>query len=256
MRTLLLLIAGILLTTGGARAEGDASSLVAQGDKLDAKNQNARALVLYMEADKLSPNNADILWRLSKQYCQLMEEEVSGGEKLRLARIGVYYAKRAKAADPDNANGRLALSIAIGKASFYNEPRERVEDATRIRDEAQAAADLNPNLDYAWHVLGRWNYEMSTMNGLVKFLAEKWYKEFPESSLEAAVEYFKKAIAIDPKRVVHHVELGRTYAALGKKEQARAELEKGIALPSVAKDDEETKTRAKLALSRLTGSFL
>jgi hypothetical protein len=51
--------------------------------------------------------------------------------------------------------------------------------------------------------------------------------------------------------VSHRVELGRTYAALGRKDAARTELRKGLGLPNREKDDPESKRRASAALAAL-----
>ena len=40
-----------------------------------------------------------------------------------------------------------------------------------------------------------------------------------------ALESYQKAVALAPSRLIHRVELGRTLHRLGKKEQARQELE-------------------------------
>jgi len=65
------------------------------------------------------------------------------------------------------------------------------------------------------------------------------------------VKNFKKAIELAPQRVSHHVELGRTYAALGQKDLARASINKGLALPNREKDDGDTKQRGRAALAKL-----
>jgi Flp pilus assembly protein TadD len=100
-------------------------------------------------------------------------------------------------------------------------------------------------------VLGRWNYELANFNAALRFLAQAIYGKFPEASNERAAECFRRAISLRPQRVIHHIELGRTYAALGRKEEARAELEKGLSLPSREKDDDETKARGRKALAAL-----
>jgi len=51
--------------------------------------------------------------------------------------------------------------------------------------------------------------------------------------------------------VSHHVELGRTYAAMGRKDEARTELRKGLGLPNREKDDPESKRRASETLGSL-----
>ncbi len=60
-----------------------------------------------------------------------------------------------------------------------------------------------------------------------------------------------KAAAIDPKSVMHQIELGRTLAILGKNDEARKAIETGLALPSRAKDDDETKQRGRDTLKKL-----
>jgi tetratricopeptide (TPR) repeat protein len=248
MRVAVLLIA--LLVPALGRAES-VSALIERGDALDAKNQNAAALAIYLQADAAQPNDAEILRRIAKQYSQQMVGESKSDENRALGEKALDYAKRAKALDPKNANARLCLAICYGKVAFLESARTRVEFSRLIKDEADAAVGLDPSLDYGWHVLGRWNYELANFNAALRFLAQVIYGRFPDASNERAVECFRKAIAINPDRVIHHVELGRTYAAMGRKEEARAELKKGLSLPSREKDDDESKDRARKALGAL-----
>lgn len=44
-----------------------------------------------------------------------------------------------------------------------------------------------------------------------------------------ALESYQRAVALAPSRLIHRVELGRTLHRLGKKEQARQELEVNFA---------------------------
>jgi len=248
MRTAVFLLALLLPLGSWAQSVG---ALIQQGDALDAKNQNAAALALYLRADALKPNDAEILRRIAKQYSQQMAGESPSTENRTFGGKALDYAKRAKAADSNNANARLCLAICYGKVAFLEPARTRVEYSRLIKDEADAAVRLDPSLDYGWHVLGRWNYELANFNAALRFLAQVIYGKFPAASNERAVECFQRAIAIAPGRVVHHVELGRAYAAMGRKEEARAELKKGLSLPSREKDDDQSKDRARQALAGL-----
>ncbi len=247
MKVLALLF---LLLAAGARAEFPAA-LVRQGDALDEKNRNIEALGVYLQADAAQPNDAEILRRIAKQYSQQMTGESATPQNRELGRKALDYAKRAKAADANNGAARLALAIVYGKVAFLEPARTKIAYSRLIQQEAEAAIALDPSQDYAWHVLGRWNYELANFNAALRFLAQAVYGKFPDASNERAAECFRKAIAIQPARVVHHVELGRTYAALGRKEEARAELKKGLSLPSREKDDEESKARGRKALAAL-----
>lgn len=252
MRTILppAVLAAFLATCPLAHAQS-AGDLRRAGDALDAKLRHQEAVALYLQADALQPNDAEILRRIARQYSQQMDGESRSPENKKLAAQALDYAQRAVKSDPANANARLALAICSGKAAFLESPRQRIEMSRQIRDETEAAIRLDPKLDYAWHVLGRWNYELANFSAPLRFLAAAVYGKLPDASNERAAECFEKAVALQPDRVIHRVELGRTYAALGRNQDAVAELKKGLELPSREKEDSESKARAKAALRAL-----
>ena len=246
MRALALLL--LAATLANAQT---AAALLAQGMALDEKSKNAEALVVFLEADKLQPNDAEILRLIARQYCQLIPATTTPAGKKQLALKSLDPALRAVQADPENANARLSLAIVYGRVAEHEGARRKVELSRLIKQEAEAAVRLDPGQELAWHILGRWNYELANFNPVLKALAQTIYGKFPDASNAKAAEHLQKAIALNPRSVLHHVELGRTYAALGEKTKARQEIEKGLALPSLAKDDEETKQRGRQALKQL-----
>jgi tetratricopeptide (TPR) repeat protein len=250
MKIRFLMLLGVLGAMASVCAQSVGDLLVA-GDALDAKNRNREALEFYLRADAIQPDNAEILRRIAKQYSQQVVSEARDPGNRELARKSLDYAQRAVKSDPNNANARLSLAICYGKAAFMESDRRRVEMSRLIRSEAEAALRLDPKSDYAWHVLGRWNYELANFNAVLRFLAETIYGKFPDASNERAAECFEKAVAINPDRVIHRIELGRAYAALGQKQKAAAEIRKGLALPSREKDDGESKERGRKALAAL-----
>ena len=242
-----LVVLGVALT---ARAQSQVDLLEA-GDALDAKHRNQEAVEIYLKADALQPNDAETLRRIAKQYSLLVVSESRSPENRELARKALDYAQRAVKSDPANADAHLSLAICCGKAAFLESARRRIEMAHLIREEAETAIRLDPRLHYAWHVLGRWNYELANFNAALRFLTAAIYGKFPAASNERAAECFENAVAIEPDRAIHHVELGRTYAALGQKRAALTELKKGLSLPSREKEDNESKDRARKALRAL-----
>ncbi|HVE15450.1 MAG TPA: hypothetical protein VNB29_01880 [Chthoniobacterales bacterium] len=242
----LLVVAGL----GVAAHAESAAEFVKQGDVLDVKNQNAAALALYLKADQLDPGDAEVLRRISKQYAQEMAD-APADQKEALGEKALGYSKRAVQAGPDNSQAHLSLAIVYGKIAFLKSPRERMEYSHLIKQEAEKAIELDPKNDLAWHVLGRWNYEVANLSGALKFIAQTLYGKMPEASNEKALECFQKAVALNPERLLNQVELGRTLAAVGRKDQARAALKKALEMPSREKDDDETKSRARKALEAL-----
>jgi tetratricopeptide (TPR) repeat protein len=170
---------------------------------------------------------------------------------LRAARTALDYAERAVRLNPRNSDAHLSVAIVLGKMTQFLGNRESIEASKRIKAEAEEAARLDPQSDYAWHLLGRWHQALAGMGTLTRGLAKMIYGEFPPATNEDAVRCFTKAIAINPSRLVHHVELGRTYAQMGHIAEARAAIAKGLAMPDREKHDAETKKRGREALAKL-----
>jgi uncharacterized protein HemY len=93
--------------------------------------------------------------------------------------------------------------------------------------------------------------EVANFNPVLMALAQVVYGRLPDASNEKAIEYFSEAIVLQPRRVAHHLELGRAYLALGEKQRAREQFNNGLSLPSTEKDDENSKQRARASLKQL-----
>jgi tetratricopeptide (TPR) repeat protein len=111
--------------------------------------------------------------------------------------------------------------------------------------------ELDPKKDFAWHILGGWHQRLAELGTVKRALAKMLYGEMPPASNEEAVKCFEKAIELNPNRSIHHIELGRTYAQMGKSEEARKCIEKGLDMPNTGKDDQEVKQRGRETLEGL-----
>lgn len=245
------LVATALLVLVQTMSAQSVSALIARGDKEDKANRNSSALEIYLLADKQQPDDPDILYRISKQQAQLMLDAKSTAQKKAIGAKALDAATRAVKFGPDNSQAHLALAVVYGRLALLESPGKQIEMSRLIHDEAATAVRLDPKNDIAWYVLGRWNYELANLNPILKALAQTIYGKFPDASNENALAAFRKAAAIDPKSVMHQIELGRTLAILGKNDEARKAIETGLALPSRAMDDEETKQRGRDTLEKL-----
>lgn len=228
-----------------------ADALIRKGDNFDAKLQAAQALKVYLPARKLQPNNVQLLVHIARQYRHLMSDAISREEKLRLGGIAVVYARRAVAVAPDNSDAQLALAISYAKLVPFQSSREQVEASPRIKEAVDKAIRLDPTNDLAWHVLGRWTLALADTSAIKRAMASLIYGKLPSTTFEQAAQCFERAIKLNPNRLMHYIELGRTYAKMGRLAEARRFINKGLAMPDVEKDDPETKRRGQEVLARL-----
>jgi len=68
---------------------------------------------------------------------------------------------------------------------------------------------------------------------------------------DQAVSSYQKAIELNPNRLMHYIELGVVFARMGRPEDARACINKGLAMQNTEKDDPETKRQGKELLAKL-----
>lgn len=235
-----LLVGMLALVCGAARAE-TAAALIAKGDACDERFQASEALQFFLPAEKLEPNNAELLVRIARQYRHLMSDTSSKKEKLRLGNISLGFAQRAATLAPNNADAQLSPAISYGKMLPFMGSKDQVNASPKIKAAVDRALQLNPKNDTAWHILGRWNRVLADINPLKRLLAGALYGNLPVTTNEEAEKCLLKAIAINPNRLMHYIELGRIYAQMGRKEEARKYLQKGLAMPNRDHDDPEMK---------------
>lgn len=245
-----VLVGALGFLAGLAHAE-TADALIARGDAMDKRLQTQEALQYYLMADKLEPNNARLLVRIARQYRHLMSDTSSQKEKLGLGYISLGFAQRAATLAPTNAEAQLSPAISYGKMLPYMPAREQVEDTPRIKESLDRTLRLDPNNDTAWHILGRWNRTLAGVGAVKRVLASAIYGKLPVTTNEAAEHDLLKAISINPNRLIHYIELGRIYAQMGRSEEARKFIQKGLSMPNKEKDDPEMKTIGRELLKKL-----
>lgn len=242
--------AALLLLSPLARAE-TVAGLMQKGDVCDQKFQPKEALQHYLPAEKAEPKNATLLLRIARQYRHLMSDTSSANEKLKLGSMAVEYSKRAAALAPNDSEAQLSPAISYGKLLQFQGSKEQVAASPFIKASADRAIKLDPNNDDAWHVLGRWHLGLASITGVKRAMGSLLYGDLPVTTNEAAISCFENAIKINPKRLRHHIELGRAYAQMGQKESARKSIEKGLAMASTEKDDFDEKNRGRAILDKL-----
>jgi tetratricopeptide (TPR) repeat protein len=239
------------LLAGATLAEDAVSDHIRQGDAFDLKLQARQALECYLPAEKAEPKNVHVLLGIARQYRHLSADASGTEEKMRLAKLGQVYAMRAVAINPGDAEAHLSVAISYAKMVPLLGNKEKMEVSRRLKVAVDKAIALNPELDLAWHVLGSWNQRLADLGTVKRALARVVYGSLPEASNEESVRCLQKAIALNPDRLIHHIELGRTYAQMGRDDDARRYLRKGLSMPNAGKDDAEMKQRAREVLATL-----
>ena len=234
-----------------ALAAGTANPLLSQALAAEAHFDTKTALGLFLKVDAVQPNDPFILEKISRQYSDSISDTADPAEKKRRAEKAVTYAQRAVALEPNSAINLTSLAVSYGKLGFYSSLRTEIGYSRLVEDYAGRALALDPNYDWAYHVLGRWNYEIASIGATERFFAKLVYGGLPPASTAEAVRLLRRAVKLAPQIPAHHVELGFALLADQQPDLARAEFEAAIRLPLREKYDIEEKARAQTALGKL-----
>ncbi len=229
----------------------EVGDLVRQSDALDKLGKNQDALGICLKAEKLAPEDAEVLRRVAKQYAELVLEGADQAAKRSLAEKAVSYARRAVAASPKNALTHLSLAICYGRAATVADAKTKIAYSKVIKEHADNALALDPKNDLTYFVLGSWSYEIANLNGFLRAAARVVYGALPTATNKDAERFLEKAVALNPQRVCNHAALGRCYAALGDRERARQSLNRALSLPNGDKADDIVKQQAREDLAKL-----
>jgi len=226
-----------------------AADHVALGDRDHAAMNAPSALHHYEEAIKLEPKSYDALWKAAREAVDV-GEYAPPAERDADYTLAEQYARRAVEANPGDAEGHFNLSRALGRRALSLGKRDRVKYAGDVRTHALEALKLNPKHPGALHVMGMWNYNVMTLSGMTRFMAKTFLggKVFDSANWNDAQRYMEESVAVDPGRLVHHLDLARVYAARDEKTKAATQYELVIRGPRTEYNDAHYQSEAEAEL--------
>jgi tetratricopeptide (TPR) repeat protein len=236
-----------------AGAAPDVAAVIAGAERDRAAFNAAAALGRYETALAAAPTTYALLWRASREATDLGEAASNSATRTEYYTKGEAYARRAVAANPNGADGHFMLAVALGRAALSVSSRERVKYAAEIRTAALAAVRIEPTHAGALHVLGVWNAEIMRLNSFTRFAARKFLggKVFGEASWPEAIRYMEAAVAADPVRITHRLDLAMIYADTGDKAKARANCDAVAGMANTELNDTRYKQQCARLLTRL-----
>jgi tetratricopeptide (TPR) repeat protein len=216
------------------------------------------ALAHYEAALALDSTAYEANWRAALALLdegEQIPDSVKSPERDSLYARAERLAHRAVAADSNRAEGHFALAAAVGRASLTMGKKERIRRARIIRDEALRTLAIDPRHDGAYHILGRWNAEIMRLSGLSRFFAKNLLGAgiFKEASWEEAISDMERAVALDPGRLYHRLEMAEIYVDRKRYDDARSELAQLEALPDREIMDSVYRPQAEALAAKIAG---
>lgn len=235
----------------------EVSQLLQKADSLYDSFKPKEALKELLKVLQWDPQNHEALSKLSRVYIDfgdMIPESTPNWQDQRLKQylIAEEYARRAVKADPNGTWGHFYVAASLGKIALQSSIPKQIDLSREIREEVEKAIALDPQNGYAYHVYGVWHRKMAEIGKMSRMLsfAVLW-RSVPRGSMERSVEYLKKAISLNPTVISHHLELAKTYMAMGKWQLARSSLKSVQELPIQFSDDPINKREGQQLLQEI-----
>ncbi|HJU86976.1 MAG TPA: tetratricopeptide repeat protein [Gemmatimonadota bacterium] len=239
-------------------AGGQPGTALAEGDSLMAALETERAIDAYREGLSASPDDPDLLWRAARAISNRTAETPGREGDEPFHQEAVELARRAVAAGPEVARTHTTLATALGRYGHWLAHECRIRCAGRVVDmgkegyrATRRAIELDPYDPAPFIVLGLYHRDLSTVPLVVKVIARTFLGGYPPVSLEESATNLERAVRLDPGDVTAHLELARTYAEMGRDDDARAELRAALAAPTRERLDVVEKEEAASLLAAL-----
>jgi tetratricopeptide (TPR) repeat protein len=225
----------------------DLNQLLKEAQLQESLFHENESFLRYADILKKDPNNLTALWKCSELSSRIGARQPEKENKAPYFYAAKNYATAALRVSPNSTDANYAMALALGRVSLLASSRERVMLAKDVKYYADKAVRLDPNNFRAYHILGRWNYEVSNLNLAEKSFARLFYGSLPPASLEEAIRNFERSRSLNPGFILNYLELARSFHRKDEDRKAMANLRILLALPNLMYDD----TRAKVIARQL-----
>jgi tetratricopeptide (TPR) repeat protein len=229
--------------------------LLKEGDKFADSFNDKAALDKYLQADKVSPKNWDILWKISRSYLNIgvhMPESTSDQKDAQLAvyQKALSYAELSVNYGSDKSITYLRRAIANGRIALFKGVFSVGGVVNSIKKDCEKAISLNNGGNY---VQGLAHYVLARTNAKI---SEKWAPARSVLGLgwadnEIAVKEFKTAITIFPNFRMFYIDYARSLIREDRYNEAKDALNKCLISPKREEDDDARIAEANQILNEI-----
>lgn len=246
-----LVILGLFLGLSTIRLSAqDVSFMLDEGQQLEAQKKDAEALRKYQDAVRIAPNNVAVLCKISELNSILGNREADKKNKVDYFTAARMYAERALKADASSAQANYVMALAKAKLTEVSSPKEKIQFVKEIKAFADKALAEDSMHYQSMYLLGKWNVEVSSLNGAEK-AAVKLFGGLPPASLIEAINLFEKVRKVKPAFVANYLDLAKAYSLNGQSLKAIEVLNRLVRLAPKTADDENYKAEGKKLLESL-----
>ncbi|XP_039980629.1 regulator of microtubule dynamics protein 3 isoform X2 [Xiphias gladius] len=179
---------------------GELALLLAQIDILHTGDASLKAEGFRLLLDNRAEygDSREFLWRLARAYSDMYESTEDKQEKKTYAQQGREEAELALKKNGLNAECHKWFAVLTGLTSQQETMHGKLKSSHILKEHLDRAIALREDDPVCFYLLGRWCYEVATLDWLERKAAAALYQSPPSSTLHDALENFLKAEELSP----------------------------------------------------------
>ncbi len=228
------------------------TELIAQADNFSVVTfERERSFEKLQQAEKLEPDNYDVLWRISRSYVDIGEHLPTGTDEEKEKQLEFYqkaltYAEKAVTAKPENSNGYVRRAIANGRVALFKGVWSAIDLVKQVKADCDKAISIDPNNDVAYYVLARTHARLCEKSSIIRWpLGLSW------ANMEDAIKNYEKAISLKNNFIMYRLDAARAYIEEDNELKAKEYLIAISAYPKLDEDDDVYRREAKELLEKI-----
>lgn len=228
----------------------DMNAMIHEAERIENLPNEKAAFEQFKIINKKFPNQVYVLSKCSELCSRIGNREKAENYRDAYYKAAVQYAKQALQLNYNYDEAHVAMAIALGRVSLLKGGKEKIAGAKEIKMHAEKAIALNPNNFKAWHIIGKWNYEVSNLNMMERAATKVFYGGLPSASMSHAIAAYEKARSLSNNFLLNYLELAKAYYKNDEPSKANASLKVILTLPSLTEDDPRIKSEAAALLKK------
>ncbi|NIG57690.1 hypothetical protein [Chitinophaga sp. Cy-1792] len=246
-----IITVSLLLFTALLAKSQTVDEMVAQAKQLETQMKEQEAFDKDKEILKIDPNQFDALVQASEMSSRIGNRQKEKSDKITWFNQAKDYAQEALKVNPNSAMSNYVMAVAMGRIALISGAKDKVAASKDVKKYAELAIKFDPKMGPAWHVLGKWNFEVANLNVFERSAAKMLFGGIPDGSMANAIADYEKCRQLAPGFILNYYELARAYKANDQQDKAIEVLKKALTLRNIAYDDTSIKADCKKMLDDL-----
>jgi tetratricopeptide (TPR) repeat protein len=222
--------------------------MLKEAERLESVPDEIAAFHKFRDVVRIQPLNIYALNKCSELCSRIGKRQTNVQVREDYYSAAKSYAGIALKINPNNSQANCAMAMVLGRGSMARSGKEKIENAKEVKKYVDIAIKNDPLNYLAWHILGRWHYEINNLNLIERAAVKVLYGGLPSASIKESINAFEKVRSIEPRFILNYFEMAKAYKQHHNEDKAKAYLRFMLALPNRTEDDPSIKELGKKLL--------